>query len=1050
VLRGMIDNTFFKRRKQATSIFATGFTLLVAVFWITPIVASFIGRYLQFVDDLAFYGNTTPSGFFAQWLRNLSIQEWMSSLEARWYFNSIFSAVTITVLTIVLAAPCAYAISRLQFPGKTILYWSILAGLMLPKDVLIVPLFLLMHQLSSIDSYQGVILPQIIAPLAIVAYKYYFDQVSTELREAAVIDGAGELRILTSIYMPVNRPVTMALVLFAFIGAWNNFFWPFIVLYSETMWTLPVAMGSLNNSFMTLATTFILTLVIGLVTQTLFFTTGVVRVGVVKRGFNINIKKWSLVFASIAVVITTVVLIINGVNQARLAEPLETPLMTRWAKEVTPDNVLPEYPRPQLVREAWQNLNGLWEYAIRLRNSGQPKNFDGQILVPFPIESALSGVSLRVEEGRRLWYRRTFEIPSAWEGKHVLLHFGAVDYEATLWVNGQEVGTHVGGYDAFSFDITNALTDSGTQEVVVSVWDPSDAGTQPRGKQVREPEGIWYRSTTGIWQTVWLEPVSEARIESLKMEPDIDAGILTLVARVEGRIGVGEQTVKAVVLENGEAIAEAIGAAGQKLELRIPDAKLWTPDGPFLYDLQVTLYENDKEVDEVSSYFGMRKISLGRDEQGVTRLLLNNEILFQYGLLDQGFWPDGLYTAPTDEALRYDIEVTKQLGFNMIRKHVKVEPERWYYWADKLGVLVWQDMPSGDAFVDNGSGEITRSPESAEQFEAELKRMIDTHYNHPSIVMWVIFNEGWGQYDTVRLTQWLKEYDPTRLVNSASGWNDMQTGDVHDIHSYPGPLAPQQSPDRASVLGEFGGLGLPIKGLTWQDEGSWGYRQFTTQEELLEAYTNSVENLRRLIVEEGLAAAVYTQTTDVEIEVNGMMTYDRALAKLEPVTVKWINRILFRDLPVTETFVPTAETTATTWRYTLTEPSEDWFTPDFDDSSWQEGVAGFGSSEKIAAGTKWSTSDIWLRHTFTLGDVSLLNPFLRVFHDDDMEVYLNGELISKLPYYTLEYVEVDLGDEARAVFRKGENTLSVHCKNLVSEQFCDVGLFDRSERVSSQ
>lgn len=904
----MIDNRSIKRRKQVAGILATAFTLFVALLWIAPIFASFISRYRQFVEDLATYRNTTPGSFFAQWLRNFSLQGWGTSLEARWYFNSIFTAVTITALTIVLAAPCAYAISRLQFPGKNLVYWTILAGLMIPKDALIVPLFLLMQQLKSIDSYQAVILPQIIAPLAIVAYRYYFDNVATELREAALMDGAGELRILTSIYMPANQPVTMALVLFAFIGAWNNFFWPFIVLFSETMWTLPLGMGSLDNSFMTLAGTFLLTLLIGLVTQTLFFTTGIVRVGVVKRGFNINVKKWSLVFGSVAAVFIAVVLVINGVNQTRLSRPLETPLVTRWASEVTPENVLVEYPRPQLVRNDWQNLNGQWDYAVRLRNSGQPKKFDGQILVPFPIESALSGVSKRVEDGRKLWYRRTFTIPNEWEGKHVLLHFGAVDWETTVWINGQELeGIHQGGYDDFSFDITNALTDGDTQEIVVSVWDPSDAGTQPRGKQVNEPEGIWYRSTTGIWQTVWLEPVSEAHIEGLKMESDIDKGILMLTARVEGRIGAGEQTVKAIALENGQPIAEATGAAGEKLELTIPNAKLWTPDTPFLYDLKVTLFESDKEVDEVSSYFGMRKISVGQDEQGVLRLMLNNKVLFQYGLLDQGFWPDGLYTAPTDEALRHDMEVAKQLGFNLLRKHVKIESERWYYWADRLGILVWQDMPSGDAYTDMPEGrdslpnaednEIKRSPESAEQFERELKRMVDTHYNHPSIVMWVLFNEGWGQYDTARLTDWLKDYDPTRLVNSASGWNNLDTGDVRDIHSYPGPLAPQQGSDRVSVLGEFGGLGLPIQGMTWEEKGSWGYRNYKTQEELLEAYKSLVEKLRTLVVKEGLAAAVYTQVSDVEIEVNGIMTYNRELIKLEPSTTKSTNEMLYE--PVT-------------------------------------------------------------------------------------------------------------------------------------------------------
>jgi beta-galactosidase/beta-glucuronidase len=585
-----------------------------------------------------------------------------------------------------------------------------------------------------------------------------------------------------------------------------------------------------------------------------------------------------------------------GVLSVSTVSSQEQQLLTRWAADVTPDNVLPEYPRPQLVREQWLNLNGLWDYAITNLNAEQPTDFEGEILVPFPIESVLSGVHERVQV-RPVWYHRVFTIPEAWAGQRVLLHFGAVDWEAKVWVNGQEIGTHRGGYDPFSWDITDALVDmQAEQELVVRVIDPTE-GTQPRGKQVFNPDAIWYTPTTGIWQTVWLEPVPDAHIEGLKLGSDIDRSIITVQANVSGGEASAGYTFSIDVLDGEDIIATATGEAANALEIPIENPKLWSPDSPFLYDLRVTLKENDAVQDSVTSYTGMRKIAMQPDEEGVLRLWLNNAPLFQYGLLDQGFWPDGLYTAPTDEALRYDIEVTRDLGFNLIRKHVKVEPERWYYWADKLGVLVWQDMPSGDDFAEFGFGEIERSEKSAEQFELELQRMVDTHANHPSIVMWVIFNEGWGQYDTERLSSWLEAYDPSRLVNGASGWNDMGAGHVRDIHSYPGPDAPRRDPERVSVLGEFGGLGLPIAGHTWLAENSWGYQEYGDAETLLEGYTGLVQRLRELQETRGLAAAIYTQTTDVETEVNGIMTYDRELIKMGADEIRAVNSILFEPLP---------------------------------------------------------------------------------------------------------------------------------------------------------
>jgi beta-galactosidase/beta-glucuronidase len=495
----------------------------------------------------------------------------------------------------------------------------------------------------------------------------------------------------------------------------------------------------------------------------------------------------------------------------------------------------------------------------------------------------------RVGENNRLWYRRSFELPAPWSGRRILLHFEAVDWETTVWVNGKELGIHRGGYDRFSFDITDALKASGKQEVVVAVWDSNEKSYQARGKQVTEPHSIWYTPTTGIWQTVWLEPVNrEVYVKGLRIIPDVDAGEV----RVAVSFSQAMADVRAVVEvhDEGRAIARARGASDTELRLAIPDAKLWSPDSPYLYDLRVAIRRRREALDEVTSCFGMRKVSLGKDENGITRIFLNNKPLFMFGPLDQGFWPDGVYTAPTDEALRYDIEVTKQLGFNMCRKHVKVEPERWYYWADKLGLLVWQDMPSGDRFASRGQGEITRSKESAEQFEKELTALVETHFNHPCIVMWVPFNEGWGQYETARIVEKIKALDPTRLVDCASGWNDVPVGDVHDIHSYPGPAAVSPEPNRAAVLGEFGGLGLPLRGHTWQDEKNWGYRSFEDSESLTKAYLALLEKLRPLIQSPGLSAAVYTQTTDVEIEVNGLMTYDRAVIKMNPERITAENR----------------------------------------------------------------------------------------------------------------------------------------------------------------
>jgi beta-galactosidase/beta-glucuronidase len=598
-------------------------------------------------------------------------------------------------------------------------------------------------------------------------------------------------------------------------------------------------------------------------------------------------------------------------------QPAAGPLMTRWAKDVSPEKVHPEYPRPQLVRGNWTNLNGLWDYAVvphqpdaQARDSAAftdsiPQKWDGQILVPFPIESALSGVMKRVAPTDKLWYRRTFNAPDLKDGRRLLLHFGAVDWRCEVSVNGQKVGEHTGGYDPFTFDITDALDKSKSeQELIVSVGDPADANWQPRGKQVQQPKGIWYTPTTGIWQTVWLEEVPATYIERVVITPDIDKSQINVhveLAGLEKNIETIPKKRLFIRMEGQQFIAPLTLVDFPSIPVRNP--KLWSPDSPTTYSIDVQIGGSGNSPDDkISTYFAMRKISLGKDEQGVTRLMLNNKPLFQFGPLDQGFWPDGLYTAPTDAAMKYDLEVTKQLGFNMIRKHVKVEPARWYHYCDQMGILVWQDMPSGDKHAPwnpmgahNGK-EIERSKESADNFRAEWKAIMDDLMHFPSIVCWVPFNEAWGQFDTVGVTNWTMQHDPSRLVNCASGGNDFPVGHISDLHRYPGPTIPTLEEKRAVVLGEFGGLGLPLEGHTWQAKNNWGYRSFETQEALNAAYEQLIHRLRPL-VGQGLSAAIYTQTTDVEVEVNGFMTYDRAVIKLDPSKAAALSKTLFLPVP---------------------------------------------------------------------------------------------------------------------------------------------------------
>ena len=576
-------------------------------------------------------------------------------------------------------------------------------------------------------------------------------------------------------------------------------------------------------------------------------------------------------------------------------QPAGDHIRTPWADQVDPSAPLPEYPRPLMQRTDWMNLNGLWDYAVR--KAGEPfGKADGRILVPYCIESSLSGVGRTVAVDEYLWYHRTFSLPKSWKGNRVLLHFGAVDWKADIWVNDVKAGSHTGGYTPFSLDITDALK-SGENSLIVRVWDGTDTGFQPRGKQVRKPSGIWYTSVTGIWQTVWLEPVPEQHIRNLRTTPDLDAGCIRVLAE-----GVDRGVVEVSLSAEGRRVASARALAGSEVEIPVPGARLWTPDDPYLYDLEVSLIRDGKTLDRVKSYCAMRKVGVTPGKDGILRLTLNDKPIFMYGPLDQGWWPDGLYTAPTDEALAFDVQKTKDWGFNLIRKHVKVEPARWYYHCDRLGILVWQDMPSGDL---HGSWqntrwyqgtEFVRSTDSEACYRKEWREIMDYLYSQPCIVAWVPFNEGWGQFKTLEITAWTKQHDPSRLVNSASGGNHfLGAGDILDLHNYPQPDMYLYDANRVNVLGEYGGIGLPVEGHLWTPDRNWGYVKFASPKEVTDEYVKYARQLKEMVAR-GFSAAIYTQTTDVEIEVNGLMTYDRRVDKVEIPRIREINQQVINTL----------------------------------------------------------------------------------------------------------------------------------------------------------
>ena len=715
-------------------------------------------------------------------------------------------------------------------------------------------------------------------------------------------------------------------------------------------------------------------------------------------------------------------------------------LMTVWGENLkASDPVLPEHPRPQMVREKWLNLNGIWQFqpAVSANEAFPSGNLKREILVPFPVESALSGI---MEHHENVWYRRSFTVPQDWKDERLLLHFCAVDYACEVFINGVSVGTHEGGYDAFYFDITDFLSSGGTQELTVKVNDMTDAKGYPRGKQTLYPGGIMYTSTTGIWQTVWLEAVpKQAYISRIRMMPDIDNA--TLRFYMEGN-AINGQKLRFKIYDDGKEVADVEeNYRSDYYTINIPKPlKLWSPDSPFLYDMKVFLMNGTEVIDCVSTYFGMRKISKQLVD-GYYRIMLNNEFLFQIGPLDQGFWPDGIYTAPSDEAIRHDIETIKSLGFNMIRKHIKVEPQRWYHWCDKLGILVWQDMPSMNSYIDTKKHPVP--PQEQNTFRRELEEMVKAHWNSPAIISWVLFNEWQGAHNEAILNSLIKSLDDSRLVNIGSGGPDFEIGDIYDWHSYPTPTCPPKRGQQALVCGEYGGIGYFEQGHIWQEGNP--YETVNSHAKLLEKYTQYADMLIHYKSSRGLNAAVYTEITDIEMELNGLMTYDRKVIKGNAEDFYAVNQRVINEIRYYKDIIPTSEEKPQAWKYTITQPAENWITTSFDDSSWKSGKGGFGTINTPGAvvNTVWNTNNIWMRRKFSLpanafsDDKTLL---LRIHHDEDCEVYVNGEKLIALTGYTTGYMFYEITPDTKKAFNPGkENTMAVHCKQTTGGQFIDAG-----------
>ena len=702
-----------------------------------------------------------------------------------------------------------------------------------------------------------------------------------------------------------------------------------------------------------------------------------------------------------------------------------------------------------MKRQEWMNLNGVWKYfkrsAINYNYERSKASFSKAILVPFPVESALSGIMDKSYSANRRathMYRRTFSLPEAFSGKNILLHFGAVDWRCYVYVNGQLAGTHDGGSDPFSFDITSFLQEGSEQELQVAVWDPTNGG-QPNGKQSISPSGIWYTPNSGIWQTVWLEPVSPTHIESYEPIPDIDNSNVSIKVKTSASC-----SVTLTVKDGDNTIVEQTGPSDQTFTLPIPSAKLWSPDEPNLYDLEISAKEQGQEVDKVTGYFGMRKFSRAMID-GHPAVLLNNKPLYMYGPLDQGWWPDGLLTPPSYEAMVYDLQVMKDFGMNMVRKHIKLENDLWFEWCDRHGLVVWQDMPSGC-----GSGAIGNIEYAMQNFYRENEELIEATRHHPCIGAWVVWNEGWGQHAERGMAHTMRavnsvmnaNHDPGRFVHAVTGWVDVEMGDFLDVHSYPSPGAATNAVnERVASCGEFGGINLFIENHMWAGSDV-NYTTVEDAETYANLYDRYTDRLGELQQEKGLWMSVYTQITDVEQECNGILTYDRKVMKVSPAQQqmmrdKILRTINYRYKDVT-TVVPAGdENSSIQWKYTTTEPAADWFTTDFAASGWKTGSAGFGGGGR----TPWSSSDIWIRRTFKINsfDMSRL-PDLRLwlFHDEDAEIYINGLLAAKMTGYNTKYEAWPLLPEAQQSlkFDGSDNVIAIHCKQTTGGQFIDCGL----------
>jgi hypothetical protein len=720
----------------------------------------------------------------------------------------------------------------------------------------------------------------------------------------------------------------------------------------------------------------------------------------------------------------------------------QAPLMTPWAYLVDTNAPLPEYPRPQMVRSNWMNLNGIWQFEPTVTNSAVPvgQTLNSQILVPYPMESAISGV---MQYSEFSWYRRTFTVPTGWSGQRIILHLDAVDWQASVYVNGQLVGVHQGGYDPFSYDITSYLN-GGSNELIIGVYSPEDNGGQPRGKQTLYPGGIMYTSSSGLWQPAWLEPVDAHGINNLQIVPDVDNSQLQLTVNCLSTSGV---TVNVQVTSNGVPVSSTAINPQTLSDIPVRNPRLWSPEDPFLYGLQIWTVRGGVTNDSVTSYFGMRKISVVT-VNGVPQIYLNNQPYYEMGPLDQGFWPDGIYTAATDAALKYDLQMEKALGFNMVRKHIKVERQRWYYWADTLGLLIWQDMPTCNSYT--GSPQ----PVNALDFINELSAMVTNHWNNPCIIMWDIFNEGQGQTSTGQtntpyLVNLVETLDPNHLVNQASGGDYYGVGNVYDVHSYPDPGAPA-STTQVPVDGEFGGIAWHVTDHLWNPAlAGTSYLLASSLDNfasLYDGYLDEAVNYKSTASGQ-LNASVYTQITDVENECNGLMSYDRLL-KPDMDRIYSSNVKAITGQETSTTIIPTSQSVPQSWQYTTNSVPSNWYATNFNASSWSNGVAGFGTSDpNVTPNTAWTTLGyIYLRRTFNPGSLTqqqLTNLTFITYHDEDVAIYINGVLAGSASGYSTAYIPVPMNAAGQAaIIPNGTNVMAVSCYQSAGGQFIDVGISD--------